>query len=61
MKDVLSTFQGFRICFVRRGGNKAAHVYARTALSLVSSVCSNDAIPGFLIEPVQSDTLSSME
>lgn len=61
MKDYISNFQGFVFHFVRRDANKAAHVCARYALSLDSSSCMFDVNPGWLIEAVQSDLMSSME
>jgi ribonuclease HI len=61
MKASISVFQGFRFEFVRRDANKAAHVCARSALLLESSDISFELIPDFLIEPIQSDILSSFE
>jgi ribonuclease HI len=61
MKAIVSNFQGFMFSFSRREANKAAHAGARAALSVISSVVTYEQIPGFLVEPVQSDILSLME
>jgi hypothetical protein len=51
MKATISAFQGFRFEFVCRDANEAAHVCARSALLLESTVTSFELIPDFLIEP----------
>jgi ribonuclease HI len=61
MKAIVSNFQGFTFSFVRREANKAAHTCARTALSLVNHATVYEVTPGFLIDVVQSDRLSSMK
>lgn len=61
MKSWVSSFQGFRLCFSKRAANRAAHCCARAVLSFDTSHVYFANIPGFLIEPVQSDLLSSME
>jgi ribonuclease HI len=61
MKATISDFQGFTFCFAKREANKSAHVCAREALSINSLDVFYELIPDFLIEPVQSDLLSSIE
>ena len=61
MKSCISTFQGFSFSFVRRTANKAAHACAREALSLGSPDMLYETAPGFLIDIIQSNRLSSYE
>jgi hypothetical protein len=61
MKVIVSNFQGFSFRFARREANKAAHVSARAALSISTLDVIYELIPGFLVEPVQSDLLLLME
>ena len=44
MKSLYSKFQGFSIRFVKREAKKAAHAYARAALSIDTSVVSYDSL-----------------
>jgi hypothetical protein len=61
MKATVYDFQGFKFCFAKREANKCAHVCARVALSINSVDVICELIPDFLIEPVKSDFLSSIE
>ena len=61
MKALVSSFQGFSLVFARRECNKAAHVCAREALSINNLNTVYDVTPGFLVDLVQSDRLSSLK
>jgi hypothetical protein len=61
MKKFSLNFQGFKLVFVHREANKAAHVCARHSLSLSAPSSSFDMCSGFLNEVVHSELVSSLE
>jgi ribonuclease HI len=54
MKGLCSSFQEVKLLFLGRDANKAAHMCAKEALSVVDFV-RFDVIPGFLADVIQSD------
>jgi ribonuclease HI len=61
MKMFSLNFHGFKLVFVHREANKAAHTCARQSFSLCAHSSSFDMCPGFLNEVVHSELVSSLE
>ena len=54
LKELSSSFQEVKLLFLGRDANKAAHLCAKEALSVLDFV-RFDVIPGFLTDVIQSE------